>query len=393
VTDERQTDASGRSLPSRPPTTQETAMHTTFNLMPEQFTGQLRPVAERGELRASLFRYASGVCAVRLENALGHLVLLPYQGQQIWDAHLCGRRLTMKSMFDAPAPTRDFLGSYGAFLLHCGATAMGVPGAGDSHPLHGELHSAPYQSAALVVGTDARGEYIGLTGNYRHTQAFSLNYVATPLVKLYAAASVFTVSMSIHNLKASPMPLMLLEHVNFIPVDGGRLMQTAHCDARSMRVRDAVPALADVPVGYRALVQLLREQPEAHLVLRPGQAYDPEIVLYLDYLSDANGWARTLQVHPDGSADLLRHRPGQLNHGVRWICRTADQDALGVEPCTAEVDGFSAETRKGHVRSLGGGQTFTCDLEAGVLDAHDSRQEQALIDRLLLADRPRASPA
>lgn len=360
-------------------------MHTAIHFTAEQCTVQQTLLAEHGQLRASLFCYPSGVCALRLDNALGHLILLPYQGQQIWDAHLRGRRLTMKSMFDAPVPTRDFLSSYGGFLLHCGATCMGVPGPDDKHPLHGELHSAPYQNASVLVGADARGSYIGLTGSYRHTQAFQCNYVATPVVKLYADSSVFTVAMEIHNQKASAMPVMYLEHINFRPVDHGRLVQTVVCDAQHMRVRDNPGPPGEAATAYQELLQQLRKEPEQHLVFRPGQAYDPEVVMYLRYLADSSGWARTLQVHPDGSSDLVRHRPEQLNHAVRWLCRTPDQDALGVEPSTAEVDGFSAESRKGHVRSLAAGAVFRVDLEVGVLDAQATLREEQLAGQTLLA--------
>jgi hypothetical protein len=358
-------------------------MQTTINLIPAQFTHQETALAGRGELSASVFRFQSGVCALRLKNAHGELVMLPFQGQQIWDASMRGRRLTMRSMFDQPYPTREFLSTYGAFLVHCGATAMGSPGPDDTHPLHGELPNAPYQSAALVFGTDEKGEYIGLTGTYRHTVAFNYNYTASPLVKLYAESSVFTVSMTIHNLKASPMPLMFLEHVNFVPVNGGRLVQTVVCNTENMCVRANIPPFMEVAPGYRDFVKLLQEHPEKHLVLDPGLVYDPEMVLYFNYLADKKGWAHTLQIHPDGSADLLRHRPGQLNHGVRWICRTADQDALGMEPCTAEVEGFSAEKKKGNVRSLPGDATFTSELEVGVLTADETRVEETMITQVI----------
>lgn len=358
-------------------------MQTTLHLASEQFPHQETLLAESGELSASIFRYPSGVCALRLKNSLGELILLPYQGQQIWDATMRGRRLTMKSMFDQPYPTRDFLSTYGAFLLHCGATAMGVPGPDDTHPLHGELPNAPYQSAALVFGADEEGEFIGLTGSYRHTLAFNYNYTATPLVKLHAGSSVFTVSMTIHNYKASPMPLMFLEHVNFVPVNGGRLAQTIICNPENMRVRANIPPFMEVAPGYRECVKMLQEHPEKHLVFDPGLVYDPEMILYLNYLADENGWAHTLQVHPDGSADLLRHRPEQLNHGVRWICRTADQDAIGIEPCTAEVEGFSAEKKKGNVQSLPGGAKFISELQVGVLTADEAGAEEKLIERAI----------
>jgi len=359
-------------------------MQTTFHLEPEQFFAHETILAEHGELTASTYRYTSGVCALRLKNSLGELIMLPYQGQQIWDATMCGRRLTMKSMFDEPYPTREFLSAFGAFLMHCGATAMGAPGPEDTHALHGELHSAPYQSAALVVGSDEKGEYIGLTGTYRHTVAFNCNYAATPLVKLYAGSSIFTVSMNIRNLKASSMPFMFLEHVNFRPVDGGRLAQTVHADPENMRIRANIPPFMEVASGYREFVQVLQQDPARHLVFDPQLVYDPEMVIYLNYLADAKGWARTLLIHPDGSGDLLRHRPEQLDHGVRWICRTADQDALGMEPCTAEVEGFTAEKKKGNVRSLPGGASFKSDLEIGVLTGDETRREEMLIEQVLI---------
>lgn len=361
-------------------------MEMKMHLSQEQFLGQEVIVAECGELSASAFRFQSGVCAVRLKNSLGELVMLPFQGQQIWDARFRGRRLTMKSMFDQPYPTRDFLATYGGFLLHCGATAMGAPGPEDSHPLHGELHNAPYQSACLVFGTDEKGEYLGLTGSYRHTIAFNYNYLAEPLVKLYAESSIFHVSMTIRNMKKSPMPFMFLEHVNFRPVDNGRLVQSVIIDAENMRVRANIPSFMEVAPGYREFVQLLQKQPQKHLVFDPDLVYDPEMVLFMNYLADENGWAHTMQIHPDGSADLLRHRPEQLDHGVRWICRTADQDALGMEPCTAEVEGFNAEKAKGNVRTLLGGETFISELEVGILSPDESLRAEQQIAKILERD-------
>jgi len=310
---------------------------TTLHLSVNQFTERETPLVEWGELLASVFRFASGVCAVRLQNARGELIALPFQGQQIWDATLDGRRLTMKSMFDQPYPTRDFLATYGGFLLHCGATAMGSPGPEDRHPLHGELPNAPYQAAQVILGEDERGQYIGLSGTYRHTVAFNTNYVAQPVIKLYAGSALFVVSMTIANLKQSDMPLMYLAHINFLPIDNGRLLYSARCDADHMRVRADVPDFMQVAPGYREFVRELSQHPEKHLVLKPGLVFDPEVVFLIDYLADAQGWAHALQIHPGGRADVVRHRPDQLNYGVRWICRTADQQALGFEPATAGV--------------------------------------------------------
>ena len=152
---------------------------TRIRLSPAMFDSKESLLVEHGHLIASTFRFESGVCALRLSNDMGELVLLPLQGQQVWSASFGGRDLTMKSMFDEPRPTRVYLDTYGAFLIHCGITAMGVPGAGDTHPLHGELPNAPYDEAWVITGKDAHGTFIGLHGHYQHTVAFNHNYKGT----------------------------------------------------------------------------------------------------------------------------------------------------------------------------------------------------------------------
>jgi hypothetical protein len=138
-----------------------------------------------------------------------------------------------------------------------------------------------------------------------------------------------------------------------------------------------------MPLGYHEFLAELKENPARHMKLEPGLAFNPEVVLYIDYLADAAGWAHELQLHPDGSADVVRHRIDQLNHGVRWICRIPEQDALGFEPATSEVEGYTAEHKKGNVRSLGAGQSFHCDIEVGLLSAAEAVRELALIDQIL----------
>lgn len=357
---------------------------TTITLSQSMFEGRERVLVEHGALTAGAFLYDSGVAALRLSNELGELILLPFQGQQIWAASFRGRNITMRSMFDEPRATRSYLETYGGFLLHCGFTAMGVPEAADTHPLHGELPNAPYHSAYLVTGSDARGEYIGVGGVYQHTVAFSFNYRAEPLVKLYAGSSIFSIELAVTNLKRTPMDYMYMAHVNFRPVDNGRLVYSAPCTPEHVRVRTSIPSHVRPGPEYAAFLGELRQHPERHNVLTPGLAFDPEVVFFIDYVADADGWSHTMQVHPDGSADYIRHKPAQLDKGVRWICRTPDQDALGmVLPSTAEPEGFLAEKAKGNVKQLAAGETYRCAMEAGVLTADEARKMEQQIAELL----------
>jgi hypothetical protein len=359
----------------------------TFNVIhiaPEFFTGREKTLVESGPLSASTFRFDSGVCGLRLKNESGSLVLLPFQGQQVWSAEFGGRNLTMKSMFAEPCPTREYLHTYGGFLLHCGATAMGVPTKEDTHPLHGELPNAPYQHAHVVVGQDERGSYIGLGGQYTYTVAFSHNYVAEPLVKLYAGSSLFRLTLGITNLKRSEMELMYLAHVNFRPVDDGRLVYSALCTPQHVRVRTSIPSHIRPRPGYVEFIEELARHPEQHNLLAPGLIFDPEVVFFIDYVADEEGWAHSMQVHPDGSADYIRHRPAQLDKGVRWISRTADQDALGlVLPATAEPEGYLAEQAKGNIKVLPPQGVFRCEIEMGVLAPPEARRMEEKIIQML----------
>lgn len=340
------------------------------------------PILDFGEFRVATFRYPTGVAAVRITNSRGTIVVLPFDGQQIWDVIFDDRRVTMRSMFTEPRGSVPYLETYGAFLLHCGATAMGGPRPSDTHPLHGELPHARYQEAWIELGEDERGPWVELSGTYQHTVAFAHNYIATPRVRMGCGSATLEIGIAIENLKRTPMDLMYLAHINIAPVDNGRLVYSARCDTDHVRVRTAIPSHITPPAGHREFLQRLAADPALHNTLSPGLPYDPEVVLYVDYEADEAGWARTMQVHPGGGADVIRHRPSELDHGVRWISRTPDQDCLGaVLPATAEPEGYTAEKEKGNVKTIAAGARWETTYEAGILTAAEAEAEARLIER------------
>jgi len=174
--------------------------------------------------------------------------------------------------------------------------------------------------------------------------------------------------MTITNLMRVEMELMYLAHVNFQPVDNGRLVYSAPCTLEHIAVRTSLPPGADSDGEYVSFLEELAQDLKRHNRLVPGLPFDPEVVLIVDYLSDAEGWAHAVQVRPDGSADYIRHRPDELDTGVRWISRTGDQEALGITlPATAEHEGYLAEKAKGNLKMIPVGGRFHCAIEAGVL--------------------------
>jgi len=261
---------------------------------------------------------------------------------------------------------------------------MGCPGPQDTHPLHGELPNATYRKAFLLIGEDEKGAYIGLSGEYHHTVAFAHNYIACPEVRVYEGSTGIGVSISIKNLKNTPMELMYLAHINFRPVDRGRLVYSTPCSPENIKVRAEVPAHLKLPDGYREFLQDLSKHPEKHNLLDPGLQFDPEVVLYLDCLADEEGWAHSMQIHPDGYADFVSHRPGQLEHGIRWISRTPDQDALGLLlPATAGPEGYTAEKKKGNIKIIPGGGKVKFEMETGRLNPEDAGKMKRKIEQIL----------
>lgn len=357
---------------------------TRIHLQKEMFGDAEQLLIAHGDLTAWTFRYPSGVAALKLVSPLGQLVLLPFQGQQIWSAEFGGRNLTMKSMFSQPHPTRTYLETYGAFLLHCGFTAMGVPVKEDSHPLHGETPNAPYDTAWIDAGEDEQGRYLRMGGSWQYTVAFSHNYLAEPTVTLHENSSIFDVVMTLTNLRHVPMEYMYMAHVNFRPVDNGELICTAPTTPERVRVRRSIPSHMKVADGYRDFIEDLAVHPEKATVLKPGLAFDPEVVFFIDFDTDGEGWAHSLQRHPDGSADYIAHRPDQLDHGVRWISRTPDQDCLGIIlPATAESEGYTTEKAKGNVKLLGAGEKWVAQLRMGYLAPEQAEAAVASIREIV----------
>src|SRR5699024_2944353 len=79
------------------------------------FESAERVIVQTPDFEARAFRYASGVEALRLVNSRGHLVILPFLGQMIWDAVFDGVDLTMKNIFSQPRQVDEVVATYGCF--------------------------------------------------------------------------------------------------------------------------------------------------------------------------------------------------------------------------------------------------------------------------------------
>lgn len=344
-----------------------TSQTTRVELDAVCFERDERTVLARGDLRVSSFRYRSGVVALRIRNRDGEAVVLPYHGQQIWDATYHGRRLTMGSGFDEPLNERAFRRNYGAFLVHCGAHTMGTPGPEDRHLPHGELPHAPMDAAWLEVGADAEGAFVDVLARHDEREAFTVGYRFEPKLRFREAGGRIVLSLTVTNLRPQPMELMYLAHVNFRPVDGARMVDATPDIPERVRIRSNIEGMAENPAELRTIV--------------PGR--ELQVLAAMDAVADTEGWSHALQVLPDGSADFISHRPDELDHAIRWMVRNGVEDALGlVLPATAEADGRAAELAKGNIKVLAPGATFACTVRFGALTAVEAAEMAGRIEAL-----------
>lgn len=350
-----------------------TSRTVSIELDPLLFGERERQVAASGAFRATAFRYRSGVAALRVENGAGSAVFLPFQGQQIWDAEFLGRSLTMRSMFDEPLPTQEYLRTYGAFFIHCGGTSMGNPGPSDTHPLHGELPNMAYQSAQLVFGEDEGGNYVELTGEGRDTLAFQHAFVSRPRLRLYENATAFHSVVEVENRSGKPMPFLYLAHINFRPADGGVLIDTVKDDRTDVVVRH--PTLEpDERKAVRDYHAAVAADPSFHRTLVAGVPVEPELVLTMKAASGADGWTYALHRRPDGTGDFVSYRPAELPYAVRWMRRSEEKDALGlVLPATAPPDGLAAAKANGQIVWIEPHGSFRTEMIFGAANAIETK--------------------
>lgn len=333
------------------------------------FNDKERTIIQEDNLEASLFKFDSGIEAIRLKNEVGHIVVLPYNGQMIWDANFYGRSLKMNNSFAQPVYSEGFRHTYGCYLMHCGVLAMGCPTVEDTHAHHGEIPYADYDSASLIYDKDERGSYLAVTGDLEYNLSFGDHYLTQPLVKMYKNSGMLEVSMTVNNLSRQPMDLMYMCHVNNNLVPDSEIFQTLAWDSDHMPVRVSIPQYNEVDPSFLDLVDRIQQDVKVTNPVKKDDLYDPEVVCFLrDPNLDEAGNAHFLYVHSDGSGDYTYYDATVLNRGVRWMVYHEDWQSMGmVLPSTAEPEGYLTEKAKGNLRYIEAHGTFKATVNCGAV--------------------------
>jgi hypothetical protein len=334
------------------------------------FTDKEQEVFRSGELSVSLFRYDSGIEAVRIRNSRGHIVVLPFMGQMVWDVVFDGVCLTMANMFRQPVPAQVIVETYGCFAFHSGLLRNGCPSPEDSHALHGEMPCAAMDRASIVCGEDAQGPFLALVSEREYAMGFGSHYLAAPRVVLRPGATLFDLEMHVRNLSMAPMDLMYLCHVNFAMVPDGEIFQGAAFSPEDTCVRTSIPGHVVPTPAYLKQVEDLASHPERSKVFRdPGQ-YDPEQVFFIRNLKrDRDGMTHMMVRRPERDAFYISWPLKDLPRTTRWFLCNSDQSVGAFAlPGTCEPEGYLAEKRKGNVRVLAGGEQADFKVTLGYLD-------------------------
>lgn len=313
-----------------------------------------RPVLEAARLSAGLFRYPSGIEALRLRNGRGEVVVLPWFGQMIWSARFDGVDLGMRSGFTMPLPVENIAGTYGCFAFHSGLLRNGVPAAEDNHAAHGEFPCARMVASWLELYRQEGALTLRVVSEHEHVMGFGPHYRARPSITLAEDAGLFDLAMFVENRSGRPMELMYMAHVNFAFVPGGRIVQPVPFRPDTVVVRRVVPAHVRSDAAYRTRIERLATAPEDMAVLDQPECYDPEQVFYIRGLgTDTAGRTALMLRRPEGDGFALDYAPAEFPHCVRWLLDDPDQGVAAFAlPSTCEPEGYAAEARKGHIRLL-----------------------------------------
>lgn len=336
-------------------------MTTRIMLWREGFTDCPKTLLENADFTVTAFRYASGVEGLKIKNSRGHLVILPWLGQMIWEAHFDGHDLTMRNMFRQPKPATEVVATYGCFAFHSGLLANGCPSPEDTHPLHGEMACAAMDEAWLEL----EGDTLRLGGCYEYVMGFGHHYQAQPAVVMRKARALFDIQMAVTNLASVAMPLQYMCHMNYAYIPGASFSQNVPDEA--LALRESIPAHVKPTAQWQAFNQRLLQGEASLTCLSEPDYYDPEIVFFADRLDRYTDNPEFRMIAPDGTTFVTRFSSQAFNYVTRWILCNGDQQVAAFAlPATCRPEGFLAAQRNGSLLQLAPQETRTFTVTTGI---------------------------
>ena len=336
-------------------------MSTRIYLWRALFCEKPRILLENSDFTVTSFRYDSGVEGLKIANSRGHLIILPWMGQMIWDAQFDGHSLTMCNMFRQPKPATEVIETYGCFAFHSGLLANGCPSAEDTHLLHGEMACAAMDEAWMEL----EGDMLRLTGRYEYVMGFGHHYLAQPTVVLHKSSTLFDIKMAVTNLASVDMPLQYMCHMNYAYIPNATFSQNIPDEI--LRLRESVPSHVNPTAQWLAFNQRIMQGEASLSTLNQPEFYDPEIVFFADKLDAYTAQPEFRMIAPDGTTFVTRFSSAELNYVTRWILYNGEQQVAAFAlPATCRPEGYLAAQRNGTLIQVAPQQTRTFTVTTGI---------------------------
>lgn len=292
---------------------------------------------------------ASGLSLTLLESRCLDITQLNYKGKNIGFLSKAG----LVSPQNYGVALNDFTQHFGGGMLYtCGLTNIGPAEEvkGKKFPIHGHIGMTPAEEASAII--DWKSEDIIITGKMRTASLFGENIVLERKITIPISNSIIKISDTVINEGYSDEDIMLLYHFNFgHPMLGEDL--TLHINESEMQPRDAI---ADAgkdkwDTFERPTVGRLEEV----FYHNPNAERDALVHVKLNNSKLNIG------------AELVFDK-AQLPELIQWKSMMAGDYALGVEPATARVGGYSAEKAAGRVITFKAGEKLKYKLSLRLFD-------------------------
>ena len=256
-------------------------------------------------------------------------------------------------------PGRGWLRTFhGGLLTGCGLSNAGAGNIdGDEQlGLHGYLSHSPAEEAYAGTRWDGDEAEIVVEGTMREARVFGENLRLTRRITTRLGSATLEIQDTVENAGFSPLPLMLLYHLNFgwpLVSEDSEIVVPSRTPAEP---RDAVAAAGR----------------ERHLRLEAPQADFAEQCYFYDPLVDTGGMAHVLMLNrarPFGVR--IAYDKAAFPFLTQWKMMSRGEYVCGIEPANCRVLGRAAERAAGRLQTIGAGETRTFHVEITALGGAD----------------------
>lgn len=336
-------------------------MKSKLMLYKENFSETEKVLMENDSFTVTSFKFNSGIEAIKIANGVGFVTVLPFYGQIIWDAQFHHRSLKMKNMFSEPKLGTSIVDTYGCFAFHSGLIRNGCPAPEDDHVLHGEMPCCMMDKAWLVVDDDV----ISITGEVEYVKGFGDHYLAQPKVTLHSNSSLFDIEMAVTNLASVEMPLQYMCHMNYCYEHNAILSQNIPDSA--IVLRETIPAHVKPTPEWLKFNNEIKDGKYILNKLDNDEMYDPEIVFFMDNLSQYRDDLEYKMSSTNGYHYVTKFSSKDFNYATRWILFNGDQQVGAfVLPATCRPEGFLAAKKSGTLIMLKPNETKHFCVTTGI---------------------------